>query len=347
MEGSREQRCRDGERKVVPSRGESRVLSGTLPSAHSIKLKSDRVPVKVFARDWASRSDQQGAILDMRVAKTTTSFFAAVLAAFNSAVSADVILNFGVYASDKPSTMVKKFRPVLDRLEHDLSGRFGEPVRIHTQVARSYDQGVEDLTQGRVDFSRLGPASYVTAKRYEAGISVLAMERVAGQKEFNGVICVAADSSIQSVGDLRNKRFAFGDVNSTIGRYLAQLYLFQHGVRASDLAAYDYLGRHDAVGSAVAAGTYDAGALKEDTFRRVIENGGRLRALAMFPNVTKPWVARAGLPDPVAGSLRAALLEISDAAALGALGADGLVAGDDEDYLTIRLAIEQNSQFFR
>lgn len=282
----------------------------------------------------------------MLVPKTAIFFLAAALGLLNSATHAEVALNFGVYTSDKPSTMVRKFRPVLDRLEHDLTSRLGEPVRIHTQVARSYDQGVENLTQGRIDFSRLGPASYVTAKRYEAGISILAIEHQGGEKVFNGVICVAADSPIRSVSDLRGKRFAFGDVNSTIGRYLAQRYLLQHGVRASDLAAYDYLGRHDLVGSAVAAGSYDAGALKEGTFRRVVENGGQLRALAVFPNVTKPWVARAGLSERLAAALRAALLEINDPATLAALGADGFAAGNDEDYLTIRLAIEKNNEFF-
>lgn len=282
----------------------------------------------------------------MLLTRTAIVFLAAALGLVNSASNAEVALNFGVYTSDKPSTMVKKFRPILDKLEHDLSRQLGETVSIHTQVARSYDQGVENLTEGRVDFSRLGPASYITAKRYEAGISILAMEQQGGQKVFNGVICVAADSPIQSVSDLKGKRFAFGDVNSTIGRYLAQLYLVKHGVRASDLAAYEYLGRHDTVGSAVAAGSYDAGALKEDTFLRVVENGGRLRALAGFQNVTKPWVARSGLPERLAGALRTALLQMNDPATLGALGADGFVAGNDEDFMTIRLAIEQNSQFF-
>ena len=282
----------------------------------------------------------------MLLPRTVIFFLAGALGFLNSAVNAEVALNFGVYTSDKPSTMVRKFRPVLDRLEHDLSRRLGEPVTIHTQVARSYDQGVEDLTLGRVDFSRLGPASYVSAKRFEAGISVLVVEQQAGQKVFNGIICVAADSPIQSVSDLKGKRFAFGDVNSTIGRYLSQLYLVQHGVRASDLAAYDYLGRHDVVGSAVAAGTYDAGALKEDTFHRVVKDGARLRALAVFPNVTKPWVARAGLPERLAGALRAALLELNDPTTLASLGADGFAEGNDEDFLTIRLAIEHNREFF-
>jgi hypothetical protein len=52
------------------------------------------------------------------------------------------------------------------------------------------------------------------------------------------------------------------------------------------------------------------------------------------------------LPERLAGALRTALLEMDDRATLDALGADGFVAGSDEDFLTIRVAIEQNSRFF-
>jgi len=62
-------------------------------------------------------------------------------------------------------------------------------------------------------------------------------------------------------------------------------------VFAKDLASYDYLGRHDKVGAAVAAGKYEAGALKESTFKKQIKKGKPLRELARFPNVTKLWIA--------------------------------------------------------
>ena len=49
-----------------------------------------------------------------------------------------------------------------------------------------------------------------------------------------------------------DKSFAFGNELSTIGRYLAQQYLMQHGIHEKDLSHYKYLGRHDRVGTAVA-----------------------------------------------------------------------------------------------
>lgn len=259
----------------------------------------------------------------------------------------DVELNFGVYTSDKPSVMVLKFRPVLNALTKSLEEKLGQPVKIRLQVSSGYAKGVEDLANGRVDFSRFGPASYIRAKKLNPGVQILAIESKSGQKIFNGVICVRTDSAIQSISDLKGKRFAFGNRQSTIGRYLSQNYLYERGIRAKDLGAFDYLGRHDKVGAAVASGKYDAGALKESTFKKLVKKGAPLRSIASFPNVTKPWIARKGLPENIFVALRESLLSLDDPAALKALKKNGFLAGNDGDYTVIRKAINKNSLFFK
>lgn len=264
-----------------------------------------------------------------------------------SLVWGDVELNFGVYTSDKPSVMVLKFRPVLNALTKSLEEKLGQPVKIRLQVSSGYAKGVEDLANGRVDFSRFGPASYIRAKKLNPGVQILAIESKSGQKIFNGVICVRTDSAIQSISDLKGKRFAFGNRQSTIGRYLSQNYLYERGIRAKDLGAFDYLGRHDKVGAAVASGKYDAGALKESTFKKLVKKGAPLRSIASFPNVTKPWIARKGLPENIFVALRESLLSLDDPAALKALKKNGFLAGNDGDYTVIRKAINKNSLFFK
>lgn len=259
----------------------------------------------------------------------------------------DVELNFGVYTSDKPSVMVLKFRPVLNALTKSLEEKLGQPVKIRLQVSSGYAKGVEDLANGRVDFSRFGPASYIRAKKLNPGVQILAIESKSGQKIFNGVICVRTDSAIQSISDLKGKRFAFGNRQSTIGRYLSQNYLYERGIRAKDLGAFDYLGRHDKVGAAVASGKYDAGALKESTFKKLVKKGAPLRSIASFPNVTKPWIARKGLPENIFVALRESLLSLDDPAALKALKKNGFLPGNDGDYIVIRKAINKNSLFFK
>ncbi len=259
---------------------------------------------------------------------------------------AEIKLSFGVYTADKPTVVVKEFKPLLKILEHSVGTHLGQAVKIKLQVASTYAAGIADISSGKVDFSRLGPASYIESKNQQPGIQILALEAKDGKKSFNGVISVGSESSIRSAADLKGKRFAFGDEGSTIGRFLAQQYLFEQGLRASDLAHYDYLDRHDKVGTAVALGQYDAGALKEGTYKRLLKNGAALRILATFTNVTKPWIARAGLDDRIISALRASLLEMTDRVALKALQTDGFVEGNDDDYAIIRRAIDQNSRFF-
>ncbi len=266
--------------------------------------------------------------------------------AIGHSANAEVTLNFGVYATDSRADVEKQFRPALAVLEKDLTERLGETVTINLKISPTYEGGLDDLVQGRADFTRLGPASYVLGKDQQPGLSILAIESKDGAKTFNGIICVALNSDIESVAQLRGKSFAFGDDQSTIGRYLSQLYLVENGIRAKDLSRYEYLGRHDKVGIAVGRGEFDAGALKQSTFNKLVKKGVPIRVLVTFPNVTKPWVARAGIDARVQEALKAALLEMTDKVALKALKADGMLPGSDDDFAAIRQSIKENGRFF-
>ncbi|ASJ70171.1 PhnD/SsuA/transferrin family substrate-binding protein [Granulosicoccus antarcticus] len=257
-----------------------------------------------------------------------------------------VRLNFGVYSSNKPSAMVKVYRPILRELEENMTRRLGQEVDIRMQIAKDYDQGISHLINGRVDFSAFGPASYLEAKRMNKDISILAIENVNNSKVVYGIIAVNQHSPISDIKELRGKSFAFGDEGSTIGRFLSQLELEQAGIRAGDLNRYEYLGRHDKVGTAVGAGSFDAGALNEKTFKKLVEAGEPIRELVRFPNVTKPWIARSGLDPKILVALRESLLEVNDKKTLAALKIDGFLDGDDSDYKVIRKAMGNNQAFF-
>ncbi len=260
---------------------------------------------------------------------------------------AEVKLTFGLYASDKPTALKKMFDPILQELESKLTEKLEMSVKIDIKFSKTYEGGVKAFVDGKVDFVRFGPASYIEAKKANAGVSILAIEAKKGKKTFNGIICVAASSPIQTVEDLKGKNFAFGNEKSTIGRYLSQLYLANNGIKASDLGKYEYLKNHQAVAIAVARGSFDAGALKESTFKKMVKKGADLRSIASFPNVTKPWIARAGLPENIQKALSDSLLEIKDPAVLKKLKKDGFVPGDDDDYAVIRASIDNNDIFFK
>ncbi len=254
-------------------------------------------------------------------------------------------LSFGLYASDKASTLVTQFRPILNQLEAKLSRKLKTNVKIRMQIAKNYQIGVQELVEGKVDFARFGPASYVQAKAQNPRLDILAMESNQGTKFFNGVICVNANSNIFTVSDLKGKNFAFGSQRSTIGRYLSQSYLADHQVTVAKLNNYKYLGRHDKVAAAVAQGLFDAGAVKESTFLKMRRKGLPLRIIAKFKNTTKPWIASATLKPEIKAALSQSLLSLKDPAALAALKKDGFLPGKDQDYQAIRIAM-QDERFF-
>ena len=97
----------------------------------------------------------------------------------------------------------------------------------------------------------------------------------------------------------------------------------------------------------MALGKFDAGALKDGTFKKMVAKGSPIRELARFPHVTKPWIARSGLPQNVHQALVKALLEMKDKKALKKLKKAGFLTGSDKDYEVIRASIEGNGKFFQ
>ncbi len=265
----------------------------------------------------------------------------------SSTVTAEVTLNFGLYTSDKATTVVAQFRPLLSKLESKLSETLNEPVSIHTRISPTYEQAINKLVDGEVDFARFGPASYVLAKDRNPAVTLIAMESKKGKKMRSGYIIAHAESPIQHMSELNGKRFAFGSDKSTIGRYFAQLLLAESGVHEKDLQGYDYLGRHDKVGEAVARGDYDAGALKSSTFKKLVKKGRAIRILKEFTLATKAWAVREGLSDRVQQALTQTLLQFDDKDALKVLKKDGFVAADDAAYGSVRKAIHNSDAFFR
>ena len=260
--------------------------------------------------------------------------------------SADTeVLKFGVYTADKPSSMYRQFKPILNSLEKHITADLGRKVKVKLKILKSYDDAIDALVEGSIDFVRFGPAPYCIAKARNPDVELLAIEEKKGKRRFNGIICVRKDSQLKTLEDLAGKSFAFGDSNSTIGRYLSQSLLVESGIWSRSLARFDYLDRHDKVVTAVLHGKFDAGAAKEGTFKKYAKKG--LRVLAKFDNVTKPWVARAGLRPDTLASLRAALLATTDKAVLRPISKSLTNFGkvEDSEYDFVRRGMEKAKEF--
>lgn len=268
--------------------------------------------------------------------------FLVLLCAAPLQAQAKVTLVLGLYPSEKPRNMVEALRPSLNAVEAAMEAELGEEVDIRIQMLSDYVSALNALVEGEVDFARVGPASYVLGQKEQPGLELLAMENSHGGVVWKGLIVVRDDSDLHSVADLEGRSFAFVSERSTLGRFFPQAYLAQAGISAEDLGDYDYVGHHEAVGLAVWAGRFDAGAMNSRMYNKLRDRGLKLRAIASFENVTRPWVARAGLPEETAESLRRALLGLDDPEILAALGFDGFLPAEETYYEPTRRLIAEH-----
>lgn len=255
-------------------------------------------------------------------------------------------LTLGVYSFKKPTDVVRDFAAATDELGRLLSRELGRSAQINLRVFKTYDECLDKFVAGDVDLVRFGPASYVLAKQRNAKVELLVAEHEDGQKRCEGVIAVRSDSPIQTLAQLKGRTFAFGDENSTIGRYLSQAQLVAQGVYATDLKGHKYLERHDKVFKAVEVGDFDAGAMHIATFQD-LNDKKQLRELVRFPNVGKPWVARAGLDRRIVTGLQQALLSMTSPEPLKALKVHGFQATTDDDFRLVREGMKNAEAFDR
>ncbi|MBC8522380.1 PhnD/SsuA/transferrin family substrate-binding protein [PVC group bacterium] len=253
-------------------------------------------------------------------------------------------LDFGVYPSDRATVMYRKMIPVLEAIQDPIEQQLGVRVDIHLTIFSDYAHGIRALANGDVDFVRFGPASYILAEEINGNVTLLVKELRKGLARFNGLIVTRVDSGIDKVEDLRNRSFAFGDQNSTIGRFLAQSEMIDAGINSENLRSYDFLGRHDLVANAIISGSHDAGALKESTYKKLCDPK-KIKIVKVFENVTKPWLARAGLPEPVQKAIKNSLLAIEDTEVLKEIGCSGFTTAKPKDYDIVREGMARAASF--
>lgn len=257
-----------------------------------------------------------------------------------SARAAEPLL-LGVHPYLPAAEVLARFQP----LAGYLSKAAGRPVTV--TVAADYDAHIKRVGTGAVDFGYMGPAPYVELVAEYGPQRLLARQSVNGAPSFHGHIVVADASPLQTMADLKGRRFAFGDAESTMSHMVPYAMMLSAGVAKKDLAAHAFLGSHRNVALAVLSGAFDAGAVKEEIYTEFSTRG--LRALAKSPPVSEHlFVASKRMTDADAQAVRTVMQAMrGDPAGRTALTAikatiDGLVAVTDSDYDPLREMIARS-----
>jgi len=271
--------------------------------------------------------------------------FISLLLLFHAALAADNAVNVGM-VPDAGATQVSinEKAPLKTYLEQKL----GRPVNLI--IPTSYNATVEALGNGSLDFAYLGGLTYIKA---HARYSVVPLVQRSSDLQFRSYFITSANSSIHSLGDLKGKTFAFGDINSTSGHLMPYLEMRQANVDPNTSLKFRYTGSHPATAKAVESGAVDAGALDETVYNSMIAEGkldsNKVRIFYKSkPFVDYVWVSRKDVDPATQEKFAQAFTELKegqDDEILKILRGTNFVRANNEEYTVLRLVAEDLKMF--
>ena len=201
------------------------------------------------------------------------------------------------------------YRPVFDAIARSTG------LRFDLKVAQSYGGVVEAMCNNAADIAFVGSVTYLQAQKRGCA-ELLAVAVKGGRSVYYSGLFVRADSPIRSIDDLRGRRVAFGDVQSTSAFVFPVAMFLDAGIDpARDLAAVRMTGTHANSLAALINGEVDAAALSFDSYDKAVRAdvpGARdLRVIARSePIPYPPLIANMRLAPALRGRLREAFEKI-------------------------------------
>jgi phosphonate transport system substrate-binding protein len=219
--------------------------------------------------------------------------------------------------------------------------------------ATDYAGTVEALKSKRLELALLGGAGYAEAWIVTQGnVEPLAqIQAQDGDTGYYSMVVVKADSPFKTIDDLKGKKLAFADPNSTSGFQVPSFFLRLQG---RDPRAFfsqtGFAGNHENAVMAVVNGTYDAAATwytteERTNVTRMILKGmipkDSMRIVWRSPKIQGDCFAiRSDLPPAMKAAVANALLTLAQKApdvlqALGDGSYTGTAPATHEDYVPL------------
>jgi phosphonate transport system substrate-binding protein len=211
----------------------------------------------------------------------------------------------GVPPIKNPSELKKMFSPLVTFLEGELD------AKIKFQSSADYRTTMDDLVQGKIDISYLGPSLFAILDMENPGKTrICAAILNKGKPTFKGVIVAKKDGPINTLEDLKGKKFAFGDRNSTLSCYMPAYMLMENGI--FDSLTYEFHGKHDKVAVAVLRNKADAGGIKPSVAKKYLDKGLKIIAES-DPVYEHMIVVGPSVDDATYEKIQTALINLKDA----------------------------------
>ena len=187
-----------------------------------------------------------------------------------SASNNSKVLNVAVLPWQSNEKQQNKFQPLSDYIQENIN------YFVEFKIAKNYQNAVDLLAEEKVDMAYLAALTYVKARERNPKLEplVVPISQATGRPWYTSVIVVDVSQGIESLQDLKGKRFAFVSPSSTSGFLMPLNALQAEGINPSqDFSKIIYTDSHDKNETALANGEVDAIADDKASFQRVQESG--------------------------------------------------------------------------
>jgi phosphonate transport system substrate-binding protein len=216
------------------------------------------------------------------------------------------------------------------------------------QVLTSYAAVTEGMTSDQVDIGWVGPLDYVIAHQKNGAEAVTKSVRK-GLPSYKAFIIVNVNSGINSMADLKGKKFAFGDPTSASSNLYPHYMMSKAGFDAKTLGQTVNISNQTQIAVNVCQGVVDAGAIYDDARTNVgadtscpgIMTKTKVLATTDPPVPGDPQMIRHNMNSGQKAKLKAAMIALGTDPTMAdplkkLYTIDSLVPATDKDYDNLR-----------
>ncbi|WP_425514392.1 phosphate/phosphite/phosphonate ABC transporter substrate-binding protein [Clostridium mobile] len=240
---------------------------------------------------------------------------------------------FGINPFTSPKNIKDTYIPILERVCNSIG------YKAKVIIVKDYYALGRGIESNSIDVGWFSPFAYVSAHE-KYGVIPIVTPKVNGKTFYNGYIISRKDRGIKTINELKNKNFAYVDVESASGYLYARNLLKNNRFNPEkDFKKVSYMGSHDNVIKAVLNGEVDAGATYSEAIDNAKKKGVNIDELCIInktEDIPKDAIAaNCKLDKELVNKLQQTFVSFNDFHGINS-AIDGFVESDDSKYDIIR-----------